>query len=361
MARRYFPVAVTALGFAWACAPAEAPITEQVQLNLEIDNGTSLNGATFHAQPVTHIDVFAYDQFHQPIGAFPTWIPPTFNPYGGVGPNGDSFGSIQLDELAGLSFESGLRVEELVGAELDAETQRGEDTLLKVTGVAAGTGAYSDLLYYSVYAADGADWTPLCGNGADGQPIPALAVPGEWDHGRGTRTGGQWSNDGRSFSFACRGSSIAKCMEAGYKPWIDPESRAEQELDLLSSREADRPNHLQACVRMMRADYCGDGTSHTVNGRRIEFWDSMELHQRENPTWKMEAVWSPRGAVCSISTRVDHAMGSSARCLNDLYYRAASDRDPCIDGVHLDSLERERGYIANSYERRLIIDPRYDW
>ena len=28
-------------------------------------------------------------------------------------------------------------------------------------------------------------------------------------------------------------------------------------------------DHHQACVRMVRADYCGDGRSWTVNGRRV--------------------------------------------------------------------------------------------
>ena len=29
----------------------------------------------------------------------------------------------------------------------------------------------------------------------------------------------------------------------------------------------------EACVRMVRADYCGDGRSHTVDGMAIDVWD----------------------------------------------------------------------------------------
>lgn len=49
---------------------------------------------------------------------------------------------------------------------------------------------------------------------------------------------------------------IAKCVDMGYKPWTS----AADELH-------------QACVRMVRADFCGDGVPFTVDGTAIDVQD----------------------------------------------------------------------------------------
>ena len=60
-----------------------------------------------------------------------------------------------------------------------------------------------------------------------------------------------------------------------------------------------------ACVRMVRADYCGDGTPHTRNGTKINFWDnSGVLADDPWPGMRFEAAWSPQGAVCVARTRL---------------------------------------------------------
>jgi hypothetical protein len=62
-----------------------------------------------------------------------------------------------------------------------------------------------------------------------------------------------------------------------------------------------------ACIRMARADYCGDGIAHTFTGTEIR------VSTPENPTLKtectdgkcFEASWSKDGAVCIQHVRYD--------------------------------------------------------
>lgn len=272
---------------------------ETVNLGLQVSNGQLFNGTSFASAAVERVAP-AMTGPYLPIDAynFPTWQPPVwgfddFNPYGGVGPNGTSTGGVKKRNLRALQVTTELSADQLLGAEVEGRTTSGKTALLKITGIASGSDRNSDLIYYVVHAAAGVDWVPLCGQ-RQGEPIPALAVPGYWNHRQGT-DGGKWlSTEG--FSFVCRGSSVAKCMEAGYKPWVDPASRngAIQHRGRGQLAEA---NHLQACVRMLRADYCGDGTSHTQNGRQIDVWDTMRIHTRSRQDWPFEAAWDQDGAV----------------------------------------------------------------
>ena len=70
-------------------------------------------------------------------------------------------------------------------------------------------------------------------------------------------SGGKASSDG--MTFACRDqSAMAKCLEhAKYRWW----------------ESSDDDVRHQACVRMLRADYCGDGVAHTVNGTVLDVED----------------------------------------------------------------------------------------
>ena len=55
----------------------------------------------------------------------------------------------------------------------------------------------------------------------------------------------------------------------------------------------------QACTRMLRADYCGDGTPHTVDGTLINIYDGIGI-QRDTDDWAFEAEWTTTGARCSV-------------------------------------------------------------
>src|SRR5687768_10657652 len=83
---------------------------------------------------------------------------------------------------------------------------------------------------------------PLCGDPG----ITALAVPGTWNTQSGVVGGGAYTPSTTQFTFACRGRSIAKCVELGYG----------------STAHA---TQLATCVRILRGDYRGDGTTDTTN------------------------------------------------------------------------------------------------
>jgi len=129
-------------------------------------------------------------------------------------------------------------------------------------------------------------------------PSPrALAVPGVWDES------GAHSEKGEKFTFACENGAIAKCVNWGYKPWA---KKGGSSLAALH----------QACTRMARADYCGDGRSHTREDNLIDMYDGLSVLTRtteSSATWDakrafFEAAWSTEGATCLSRTRDGQAV-----------------------------------------------------
>ncbi|MBN1206508.1 MAG: hypothetical protein JXB05_16600 [Myxococcaceae bacterium] len=132
------------------------------------------------------------------------------------------------------------------------------------------------------------------------EQVPAprvLAMQSVWDDkGTSHKRKGQ-------FTFACENGAIAKCVKWGYKPWIKKEGRSLE------------PVH-QACTRMARADYCGDGRSHTVPGTLIDMYDALGLQARTTEAsdyWEpekasFEAAWATDGAWCVSRTRQGEAL-----------------------------------------------------
>ncbi len=62
----------------------------------------------------------------------------------------------------------------------------------------------------------------------------------------------------------------------------------------------------QACVRMVRGDYCGDGVAHTVDGTPIDVYDHLGIQtqtQGIGGNFQFEAGWTPHGADCISVTR----------------------------------------------------------
>ena len=117
----------------------------------------------------------------------------------------------------------------------------------------------------------------------------ALILPGRWDF-----EAASYIEDATKFTIACRGAAIAKCTEWGYESWGGWTENNGSATQLVAGR------HFQeACTRMVRADYCGDGVSHTENGTAIEVYDTAGF-QTETPgnTMPLEAEWSASGASC---------------------------------------------------------------
>jgi hypothetical protein len=99
-----------------------------------------------------------------------------------------------------------------------------------------------------------------------------LFLAGSWD-ARGAHL-----RDGK-FSVTCTSGAIGKCVRAGYRPW---EAMADG-----------RPgwDHHQACTRLIRADYCGDGASHTRDGTLIEIIDRLGEGEEPGTGLAFEAGW----------------------------------------------------------------------
>lgn len=144
----------------------------------------------------------------------------------------------------------------------------------------------------------------------------ALAVPGQWD-GSGAR-----QEVAGAFTFACEAGAIAKCVEWGYKPWAKKEGKSLTELH-------------QACTRMARADYCGDGKSHTRDGSSIDVYDGLKVLERATESselWDVrrgsfEAAWSAEGATCLSHTRDGQAVETVMAECPDLFEKAGKELD----------------------------------
>lgn len=121
-------------------------------------------------------------------------------------------------------------------------------------------------------------WQPLCENDTD-----VIMLGDLWDPSNGDRIAGTPDD---AVTFACRGDALAKCVEFGYRPWASVAG--------VSLRD-----YHQACTRMIRADYCGDGVAHTVDGTPIHVLDELGI-QSEDPDadYVVEAEWGPDGATC---------------------------------------------------------------
>ena len=133
------------------------------------------------------------------------------------------------------------------------------------------------LYAFSVEDAATGGWRNLCG------PDPY-----------GERWGFPLAKDGGgSFGITCTSGALGKCMRFGYKPWHAARGGVAMR-DLYD-----------ACVHMVRADYCGDGTPHTRNGTPIDIYDRFGIQKDEpKPGMTFEAAWGPKGAVCVARTRI---------------------------------------------------------
>jgi hypothetical protein len=162
--------------------------------------------------------------------------------------------------------------------------------------------APADVIWLHSFAIEGPDgsWGPLCDSGPDGrrQAIPVA--------GRFSSADGRFGAGGLgSFELACTAGAMGKCIRFGYHPW--------QTRDLpkpVSHHDGDSaPSYLNlynACIRMVRADYGGDGTGTTRNGMLIDLYDDHGIQTPEaDHRMAFEAGWTQDGAVCVNHPRVE--------------------------------------------------------
>jgi hypothetical protein len=132
-------------------------------------------------------------------------------------------------------------------------------------------------------------WQPACRADLDGRSV-AIPLAATWNpHGDRVASSAL-------FTFGCTTGVIAKCYRWGYRPWVTGYG------DLAAMH--------WACTRLARADYCGDGVSHTHDGTWINLWDNLPppgpIQQHGASPLKgmhFEAAWNTEGAVCLSRTR----------------------------------------------------------
>lgn len=215
-------------------------------------------------------------------------------------------GRVQLgaSALKGARIEDGrlavpaLTPEELVGATLQGTASDGQSVEVALCGAERAPNDPSMAWYrIEVWNAESASWENPCIATSRAPSPRALAVPGVWDE-----TGARHEAPGK-FTFACENGAIAKCINWGYKPWAKKDGQSLQELH-------------QACTRMARADYCGDGRSHTREDNVIDMYDDLQILTRTTEAtagWEparasFEAAWTPEGASCLARTRDGRAV-----------------------------------------------------
>ncbi len=128
---------------------------------------------------------------------------------------------------------------------------------------------------------------PLCAPDPDGRRLGVPLV------GRSDPTGILLSSEGPGFELVCTSGAQGKCLRFGYGPWRQtPDGRPMRDW-------------YNACVRLLRGDYCGDGRPYTRDGTWIDLYDRIGVQKSDaDPTLTFEAAWGPDGAVCVAHTRI---------------------------------------------------------
>lgn len=176
-----------------------------------------------------------------------------------------------------------LRGRALEGATIELALDDGTHAELRIASITADP-ANPEILRHEFERPDGhGGWIRACPPNAEGETwgLPLkLAV-------------GHPGRDG-DITLSCASSPVTKCVRWGYPPWSTHPSGT-----------ALAPLHA-ACVRMARADYCGDGEPFTKPGTSIDNYDDLGIQKRgvaNDSSYVFEAGWAASGAVCVARTR----------------------------------------------------------
>lgn len=189
-----------------------------------------------------------------------------------------------------------LTQDELVGVVLLVGNDGGVTRPLRVESVLRDPAdPEGDIMLYALSTPDprtGA-WQNICEADADGRRM-GFPLRGSWT------ADGRYLSSEKGFSITCTAGAQGKCVRFGYKPWRTlPDGR------LLEP-------YFQACTRLVRADYCGNGEGHTRDGTPIDIFDRVGIKAEEKvPGMVFEAAWEPEGAVCIRHLRIPE-LGSLA-------------------------------------------------
>lgn len=224
--------------------------------------------------------------------------------FAGATLNGSPLVNLRIDkgELIAEHNQVTLRGTALVNARVFAEaknrTVQPPRTIVveyQITDIVAEDSIYDPLqtgntfLYTLAHNVDNTgSWQPACPVDSDGRRA-AIPLADTWDT-MGTRI-----NSAQLFTFGCTTAAIAKCYRLGYRPWVPGYGNL-------------TITHW-TCTRVLRADYCGDGVSHTLNGTLINVWDNLPspgpILTQGSSGMTFEAAWNQNGALCLSHARWD--------------------------------------------------------
>ncbi len=297
-------IALTAIMIVPACTSADDLELNSTGSSLVGPNGSELNGSELNGSELNG------SELNGPTipGAVTVWTS-----LDGVTINGTTLDSASLDASlftgsAGATTYSGA---DFVGAQFQALRGDGSTVTLRISSIAAQTPLRWS--YFVEYLETDSQWYSICENASG--PLAAYALPGTWNYQAGVANGGAHSNDATKFTFACRTrGALAKCIDNGYVPW-------------LSHNGTSLADHHQTCVRMLRADYCGNGTSYTTTGRLVNLYDGVGI-QADTEAFRLEAEWTANGARCLTNAR---RASVSVPCF------PAEPEPGCGDVAHFDS------------------------
>lgn len=192
---------------------------------------------------------------------------------------------VEGSALAGTLGGAPIRGVELRGATViqdDADGSLWESTITEVETDSADPSGETLLYTLTALNPDTGLVENLCAPDRFGV-AKAVVLSGRWD------STGAHSAAGGAITLGCTSGVLAKCVRWGYRPWQTVGGRS-------------LTDYHQACTRMARADYCGDGTSHTEDGTEIDMYDDLGIQQRTPMNllspMLFDAAWSPSGAYC---------------------------------------------------------------
>jgi hypothetical protein len=168
------------------------------------------------------------------------------------------------------------------GSKLAFVTIAGRDAVDRWADGAEAAEAYA-LVYTDQ---DGIERNVCTGDDFDARSAVALVLGGEtYDlDAKTAKPAARW------FTIGCAGSAAAKLSLLGYAPQAGGSTVAQR----------------QATLKMITADYCGNGHSYTVNGTPIT-WENVSGTVQSSGAADVEAVWTDKGALCLDKTRISGA------------------------------------------------------
>ncbi|RKI05201.1 ADYC domain-containing protein [Corallococcus sp. AB038B] len=213
------------------------------------------------------------------------------------------------DGVTGLRFENGrlwavpppetrATVSDVVGTVLQGTASDGKPVEVAICGAEPAADDPTRVFYrIEAWNPVAREWENPC-VALDRSPAPrALAAGGVWD------ASGAHADAADRVTFACENGAISKCILWGYAPWASRDGKSLAGLH-------------QACTRLARADYCGNGRSHTRQDTTIDIYDRMGVLERATEVTRewdpakgsFEAAWAPDGATCLSRTRDGRAL-----------------------------------------------------